>query len=127
MAATSRKPANPSGLSVENSAQSAPEATISASFEHVVKAKDMRVDAGSSHQEARADTNVAVVEMWFCFVLGVVCMYCGIAGIWASHSHGLLSIHFARLGSAYVPVLRATAIACLILGAILIRHGWAQS
>jgi hypothetical protein len=115
---------NPSNFSVENSVQSVPEAAIPVSRKYAVNSKKKRVDAGSSHQEEGATSNVAVVKMWFCFVFGVVCVSCGIMGIWASHSEGISSIYFAWLGSAYVPVLRATAAACLILGAILVRRGW---
>ena len=127
MAATSMSggSANPRELSVANFVQSVPGAAIPVSREHAVNAKKGR--AGSLHQEDGATSNAAVVQMWFCFVFGVVCVSYGIMGIWTSYSQVPSSIYFARLGSAYVPVLRANAAACLILGAILVRRGWRRS
>jgi hypothetical protein len=128
MAATSRsrESENSSNLPVENSAQGVPEAEMPVSHKHAVNAKKRRVDAGGPHQE-EATGKVAVIAMWFCFVLGVACVSCGIMGIWASHSQSSSVVYFARLGSAYVPVLRATAAVCLVLGAILVRRGWRRS
>jgi hypothetical protein len=123
-ASSSRHLANPRNLQVETSAQSGPEDAIPVSRDHAVNAKKRRLDAKSSNHEEGVTANVAVVERWFCFVLGVVCVACGVMGILTSHSQGPSSIYFARLGSAYVPILRTTAVACLVLGAILVRRGW---
>jgi predicted membrane metal-binding protein len=89
-----------------------------------VSVKKRRVDAGSSYQEDGTAANITIVKMWFCFVFGVACVTCGIVGIWASYSQDSSSIYFAWLASVYVPVLRANAVACLVLGAILVRRGW---
>src|ERR1700744_4866243 len=103
MAATSMSggSANPRGLSVDKFVQSVPGAV---SRKHAVNAKKRRVDAGNFHQEEGATSNAALVQMWFCFVFGVVCVSCGIMGIGVSYSQAPSSIYFARLGSAYVPV-----------------------
>ena len=67
-----------------------------------------------------------VVEQWICFVLGFVCMACGIWGICMKSGQSALSTSVAWLGSLYVPALRVTAAVCLGLGVMLVRRGWAH-
>ena len=67
-----------------------------------------------------------VVEQWICFVLGFVCMACGIWGLCMKSGQSALSTYIAWLGSLYVPALRITAAVCLGLGVMLVRRGWAH-
>ena len=67
-----------------------------------------------------------VVEQWICFVLGFVCMACGMWGICMKSGQSALSTSIAWLGSLYVPTLRITAAVCLALGVMLVRRGWAH-
>jgi hypothetical protein len=122
----SRRSAAPYDLPAEHPAKSISVATMPISREDPAHGNKRSANTGSSHREEHPTAMVAVIEMWFCFVLGTACVSCGIMGLWVSHSESTSSIHFARLGSAYVPVLRATAVACLVLGAMLVRRGWAQ-
>ena len=77
---------------------------------------------GSKQQGAPPAT--IVVEQWICFVLGFVCMACGIWGICMKSGQSALSTSIAWLGSLYVPTLRVTAAVCLALGVMLVRRGW---
>jgi hypothetical protein len=77
-------------------------------------------------REGNEPTATIVVEQWICFVLGFVCMACGIWGICMKPGQSALSIYIAWLGSLYVPALRITAAACLGLGVMLVRRGWAH-
>jgi hypothetical protein len=70
--------------------------------------------------------NIAMAEQWLCFLLGLICMVCGIVGICMKYSQGPSSAYIPWLGSAYGPTLRFTAIACFGLGAVLVRWGWAR-
>ena len=69
----------------------------------------------------------AVIGQWICFVLGGVCIVCGACGIFAKHIEGPPSASVAWLGSAYMPTLRVTALLCLFMGLLLVRHGWGSS
>jgi hypothetical protein len=71
-------------------------------------------------------SKAAVIGQWICFVLGVVCIVCGAFGIFAKHIEGQPSASVAWLGSAYMPTLRATALLCLFMGLLLVRHGWSS-
>jgi hypothetical protein len=73
-----------------------------------------------------APSATIVVEQWICFVLGFVCMACGIWGICMKSGQSALSTYIAWLGSLYVPALRITAAVCLGLGVMLVRRGWAH-
>ena len=67
-----------------------------------------------------------VVEQWICFVLGLACMAFGAWGICMRPGQYVFSEYIAWLGSLYVPALRLTAVACLGVGAMLIRRGWSH-
>jgi hypothetical protein len=58
--------------------------------------------------------SIVVVEQWICLLLGVVCIA---AGIWGA---------FLKLSQTYVPTLRITAVACFVMGLVLVRRAWAQ-
>jgi len=63
---------------------------------------------------------IVAIEQWFCFLLGIVCMASGVWGICMSQSEDLL-------GSAFVPALWVTSAACLGVGSVLVRLGFAKT
>jgi hypothetical protein len=92
--------------------------------------EDQKHPAGSSKRDgdATTPTNPAIVavEQWLCLLLGFVCMACGVWGICMKYSLDLSSAYISWLGSAYGPILRFTAVACLVSGAVLVRRGLAR-
>jgi hypothetical protein len=58
---------------------------------------------------------IVAIEQWICLVLGFVCIASGIWGI------------FLKLSQTYGLTLRATAVACLVMGLVLVRRGWVAS
>jgi hypothetical protein len=74
----------------------------------------------------RAPTKAIVVEQWICFVMGFVCVAIGVWGLCMEPGQYPLSAYIAWLGSLYVPALRVTAVACLGMGLVLLRRGWAH-
>ena len=68
----------------------------------------------------------AVIERWICFVLGLVCIACGAFAMFANHTEKPLSASTTWLGSAYMPALRITALLCVVMGSLLVRHGWSS-
>jgi hypothetical protein len=68
----------------------------------------------------------AVIGQWTFFVLGVLCMVCGVFGVFAQRMEGPLSASVAWLGRAYVPALRVTALLCVFMGSLLVRRGWSS-
>jgi hypothetical protein len=75
-------------------------------------------------EQKDAPPRTIVVEQWLCFVWGFVCMAFGIWGIFMESGQDTLPAYLAWLGSLYMPALRATAVACLGMGAVLIRRSW---
>jgi len=71
-------------------------------------------------------TVLSVIELWLCFILGLICMICGIMGLCTAPGQAPPSVDAAWMRAAYVPALRVTAAACFLMGAILGRKGWAQ-
>jgi hypothetical protein len=69
---------------------------------------------------------VGVLRLWTFFVLGVFCIVCGAFGVFAQQIEGPLSASVAWLGSAYVPVLRVTAVLCIFVVLLLVRRGWSS-
>ena len=84
------------------------------------KAESTARDKPRDFTPARA----TVIGQWICFVLGGVCVACGAFGIFATQIEGPPSASVAWLGSAYMPTLRVTALLCLFMGLLLVRHGW---
>jgi hypothetical protein len=68
-------------------------------------------------------SRAAVIGQWICFVLGVVCIACGVFGVFANHIEGPPSAFVAWLGLAYMPALRITALLCLLMGLLLVHRG----
>jgi hypothetical protein len=81
---------------------------------------------GGGEQESAQPKMIVVIEQWMCLVLGLVCMAFGMCGICTKPGQDALSEHIAWLGSLYMPTLRVTAVACVGLGVMLIRRGWAH-
>jgi hypothetical protein len=70
---------------------------------------------------------IVALEQWFCFLLGILYMASGAWGICMWPSEGLIPAWLTWLGSAYVPALRVTAIACFGMGVALVRLGFAKT
>jgi hypothetical protein len=70
--------------------------------------------------------NIVIVEQRLCFLFGFICMVCGGLGICMKYSLDLSSGDILWLGSVYRPALWFTAVACLVLGAVLLRRGLAR-
>jgi hypothetical protein len=73
-----------------------------------------------------ADPTIAAVEQWLCFLLGLVCVVCGVWGVCMKYDQKLASGYIPWLGSMYSTTLRGTAVACVVSGAVLIRRGLAK-
>jgi hypothetical protein len=86
------------------------------------KAESTARDEAKDLTPARA----SVIEQWICFVLGMVCIVCGAFGIFAEQIEDSPSASVAWLGSAYMPTLWVTALLCLVMGLLLVRHGWSS-
>jgi hypothetical protein len=69
---------------------------------------------------------IVVAEQWLCFLLGLTCMICGIYGLFVQYNQDSSFAYIRWLGPAYGPILRSTAIACFVLGAVLVRCGLAS-
>ena len=57
---------------------------------------------------------IVAIEQWLCLLLGVVCIA---SGIWGA---------FLKLSQTYAPTLRITAVACFVMGLVLVRRGLAR-
>jgi hypothetical protein len=81
-----------------------------------------------SRKEARKDSRfvmIIAIEQWICVVLGVVCIASGIWGVLLKPSQNALPAYLAWLATAFVPTLRIIAVACLVMGLVLVRRGLA--
>ena len=88
----------------------------------------------STEQGMRKDTKerkeyrfglIVAIEQWICLMLGVVCIASGTWGAFLKLGRNVLSTYLAWLATAYVPTLRITAVACLVMGLVLVRRGLA--
>ena len=86
----------------------------------------------STEQGMRKDTKerkeyrfglIVAIEQWICLLLGVVCIASGTYGVFLKLSQNALPAYLAWLAMAYVPTLRITAVACLVMGLVLVRRG----
>jgi hypothetical protein len=66
--------------------------------------------------------HVVVAEQWLCLLLGMIC---GVCGLFMKYNQDSPFAYIRWLGPAHEPILRFTAIACFIVGAVLIRCGLA--
>ena len=67
-----------------------------------------------------------VGEQWLCFLLGLICLICGVCGLFMKYNEDSLFAFLRWLGPAYGPTLRFIALACFVLGAVLVRLGLAR-
>jgi hypothetical protein len=94
------------------------------SYRQSLNAKQKAESAAGDEPKDFTPARTAVIGQWICVGLGVACIVCGACGIFAKHMEGPPSSSIAWLGSAYMPTLRVTALLCLFLGLLLVRHGW---
>jgi hypothetical protein len=66
---------------------------------------------------------VVVAEQWLCLLLGMIC---GVCGLFMKYNQDSPIAYSRWLGPAYGPILRFTAIACFVAGAVLVRCGLAS-
>jgi hypothetical protein len=69
---------------------------------------------------------IVAIEQWICLVLGVVCVASGIWGVLLKISQSSLPAYLVWLAPEYALTLRITAVACLVMGLVLVRRGLAQ-
>jgi hypothetical protein len=70
---------------------------------------------------------IVVAEQWLCFLLGLICTICGICGLFMKYNHDLTPFaHLRWMGPAHGAILRSSAIACFVVGAVLVRCGLAS-
>jgi hypothetical protein len=110
--------------------------TLAGSFHknHVRIADDRTPEPRRGRQNTKRDERttrivprIVVAEQWLCFLLGLICMICGVCGPLYEIQPGLSLLRNSRwLGPAYEPILRFTAIACFVAGAVLVRCGLAS-
>ena len=74
----------------------------------------------------RTIPRIVVAEQWLCFLLGLICLICGVCGLFMKYNQDSLFAYLGWLGAAYGPTLRFIALACSVLGAVLVRLGLAR-
>jgi hypothetical protein len=74
----------------------------------------------------RTIPRIVVAEQWLCLLLGLTCMVCGVSGLFVQYNQDSSFAYIRWLGRAYGPILRSTAFACFILGAVLVCCGLAS-
>ena len=87
--------------------------------------QEMKKNTKEEPKDSRFGLIVAI-EQWICLVLGVVCIASGMCGVFLKLSQHALPAYLAWLAMAYVPTLRITAVACLVMGLVLVRGGLAE-
>ena len=87
-----------------------------------------RRDQNTKREDGTTRTipRIVVAEQWLCFLLGLICLICGACGLFMKYNQDSLSAFLRWLGPAYGPTLRFVALACLVLGAVLVRLGLAR-
>ena len=74
----------------------------------------------------RTIPRIVVAEQWLCFLLGLICLICGVCGLFMKYNQDSRFAFLRWLGPAYGPTLRFIALACFVLGAVLVRLGLAR-
>jgi hypothetical protein len=69
---------------------------------------------------------IVVAGQWLCFLLGLICMICGVCGLFMKYNPDSPFAYIRWLGAAHEPILRFTAIACFVMGTVLVRCGLAS-
>jgi hypothetical protein len=81
-----------------------------------------------SKKEVRKDSRfglIVAIEQWILLVLGIVCIASGAWGVFLKLSQDALPAYLTWLSVVYAPTLRITAVACLVMGIVLVRRGLA--
>ena len=73
----------------------------------------------------RVLSRIVVAEQWFCCLWGLVCVICGVYGLFVICNQDAPFAFIRWLGAVQGPILRSTAIACVVIGAVLVRCGLA--
>jgi len=97
---------------------------------HLDRERPSSVEQGmeNNRKEERKDPRfglIVAIEQWICLVLGVACIASGIWGVFLKLNQNVRPADFAWLAMAYVPTLRITAVACFVMGLVLVRRGLA--
>jgi len=71
-------------------------------------------------------SRIVVAEQWFCCLWGLICMICGVYGLFVSFDQDSPFAFLRWLGAVQEPVLRFTAVACFVVGVVLVRCGLAS-
>jgi hypothetical protein len=109
--------------------------TLAGSFhkDHVRIAYDRPPEPRRGGQNSKRDVGttrivprIVVAEQWLCFLLGLICMICGVCGLFMKYKQDSPFAYIRWLGPAHGPILRSTAIACFVVGAVLVRCGLAS-
>jgi hypothetical protein len=109
--------------------------TLAGSFhqDHVRIVDDQPPEPRRGGQNSKTDEGtprivplIVVAEQWLCFLWGLICMICGVCGLFMKYHQDSPFAYIRWLGPAHEPILRATAIACFVMGAILVRCGLAS-
>jgi hypothetical protein len=74
----------------------------------------------------RTIPRIVIAEQWLCFLLGLICLICGVCGLFMKYDQDSLFAYVRWLGRAYRPTMRFLAVACFVLGTVLVRLGWAR-
>jgi hypothetical protein len=110
-------------------------AGIARSFhkDHARIAEELMPEPRSGGQSTKRDEETTrtiprfvIAEQWLCFLLGLICMICGVYGLFMKYSKDVLFAYARWLGPAYGPTLRFIAVVCFVLGAVLVRLGLAR-
>jgi hypothetical protein len=112
-----------SGCSTKAPANKLPEGPIARSQKRRENGEGRIETIATTDRENIAPANWTGVAMWFCCLLGVACVLFGIDGFYTSFSQEASSVRFEGLGFGYVPLLRGTAVASVVLGGTLMRRG----
>ena len=86
------------------------------------RGQNTKRDDGST----RTIPRIVVAEQWLCFLLGLICLICGVCSLFMKYNQDSRVAFLRWLGPAYGPTLRFIALACLVLGAVLVRLGLAR-
>jgi hypothetical protein len=104
--------------------------TLARSFhkDHVRIAYDRTPEPrrGGQKGTTRIVPRIVVAEQWLCFLLGLICVICGVCGLFMKCDQDSPFACIRWLGAANGPILRSTAIACSVVGAVLVRCGLAS-
>jgi hypothetical protein len=83
------------------------------------RGQNTKRDEGSTRIVPRS----VIAEQWLCFLLGLICVTCGVCGLFMKCDQDSPFACIRWLGTANGPILRSTAIACSVVGAVLVRCG----